>query len=405
MRLPDWTTFKSVVITGKNLNPQYVDYGDRYEIFTDDNEWVVTINKTGGSDQTDFENNYKNTANAPTGAPNSGGAGTITALNGVVTAFAAGIGTVVFNVTGTWVATLTIEGNAGDSTWTAIQGYVPVSQATVSTFTVNQTVVVNCGGFQQVRIRASAYTSGTATVTYNASIGTGVLQVINGAAQNFRVNANLNDGNNNLVTSQASSGQRALDVGVNVAGVQVDPRSIRALTTTDAVAAAPVDGFKQTYTASALNIAPASSPTDVFTITGSATKTVRVMLLSFSATQTTAGLAAVQLIKRSTANSSGTSATATAVPNDSTNAAGTAVVRSYTANPTLGTTVGSVAVRKIFIPGVASVGNEPEQYLYNAGRPSQSIVLRGTGEVLSINLNGVTLTGGSCSYYIEWTEE
>lgn len=37
------------------------------------------------------------------------------------------------------------------------------------------------------------------------------------------------------LTSQANGGQQALDVGINVAGVQIDPRSIRALTATDVV--------------------------------------------------------------------------------------------------------------------------------------------------------------------------
>ena len=52
-----------------------------------------------------------------------------------------------------------------------------------------------------------------------------------------KIIAKLNDGAGNSVTSQASSGQRALDVGVNVAGVQVDPRAVRALTAADVVTA------------------------------------------------------------------------------------------------------------------------------------------------------------------------
>lgn len=46
------------------------------------------------------------------------------------------------------------------------------------------------------------------------------------------------DGTGNLLTSQANGAQQALDVGINVAGVQVDPRAIRALTSgTDSVTA------------------------------------------------------------------------------------------------------------------------------------------------------------------------
>lgn len=52
-----------------------------------------------------------------------------------------------------------------------------------------------------------------------------------------RITDKLNDGSGNPITSQASGGQRALDVGIDVAGVQVDPRSIRALTSSDVVTA------------------------------------------------------------------------------------------------------------------------------------------------------------------------
>lgn len=53
-----------------------------------------------------------------------------------------------------------------------------------------------------------------------------------------RLTTKLDDGNGNVVTSQASGAQRALDVGINVSGVQIDPRSIRALTASDIVTAA-----------------------------------------------------------------------------------------------------------------------------------------------------------------------
>lgn len=50
-----------------------------------------------------------------------------------------------------------------------------------------------------------------------------------------RITTKLDDGAGNAITSQASGGQRALDVGINVAGVQIDPRQIRALTSGDTV--------------------------------------------------------------------------------------------------------------------------------------------------------------------------
>lgn len=45
------------------------------------------------------------------------------------------------------------------------------------------------------------------------------------------------DGVGNKITSQASASQRALDVGIDVSGLQVDPRQVRALTSSDVVTA------------------------------------------------------------------------------------------------------------------------------------------------------------------------
>lgn len=52
-----------------------------------------------------------------------------------------------------------------------------------------------------------------------------------------RVTVKLDDGAGNSITSQANGGQQALDVGINVSGVQIDPRQIRALTSSDVVTA------------------------------------------------------------------------------------------------------------------------------------------------------------------------
>lgn len=52
-----------------------------------------------------------------------------------------------------------------------------------------------------------------------------------------RITSKLDDGTGNPITSQVNGAQRALDVGIDVAGVQVDPRAIRALTSADVVTA------------------------------------------------------------------------------------------------------------------------------------------------------------------------
>jgi hypothetical protein len=54
---------------------------------------------------------------------------------------------------------------------------------------------------------------------------------------NGRIGTKLFDGAGTAITSQASGAQQALDVGINVGGVQIDPRQIRALTAADVVTA------------------------------------------------------------------------------------------------------------------------------------------------------------------------
>lgn len=174
------------------------------------------------------------------------------------------------------------------------------------------------------------------------------------------------------------------------------------------VSNAQIDGYKTTYNATATFTA-ANTATDIFTINGSATKTVRVLRIGISATQTTSSEIALILLKRSTANTGGTSSTLTNVSYDSTNAAATASVKSYTANPTaLGTLVGNLRNIKFSIPVVAIGGNASAQteLVESFGNgPGQALVLRGTAESLAVNLNSATVSGNSFSIWVEWTEE
>ena len=58
-----------------------------------------------------------------------------------------------------------------------------------------------------------------------------------GVDSSGRITIKLQDGGGTSLTSQTNGTQRALDVGINVAGAQIDPRSIRTLTAADVVTA------------------------------------------------------------------------------------------------------------------------------------------------------------------------
>ena len=182
-----------------------------------------------------------------------------------------------------------------------------------------------------------------------------------------------------------------------------------ALKVTGVLTSSPGFFTSATYSASATNFVPPASATDVFTITGSATKTIKINDFGFSSTTTAgSGIAlGISFIKRSTADSGGTSVTATNVPHDSANAAATAVVRHYTANPTLGTSVGSIRSRRIIVPaagsnGSGTAGGSEEEFNV---RPGQPIILRGVTEQFCINLNGTSITGPVSAAFVEWVEE
>lgn len=173
----------------------------------------------------------------------------------------------------------------------------------------------------------------------------------------------------------------------------------------DGSARTSTDSGLATYSAGFVGLVPPASATDIFTITGSATKTVRIKFIQMSASTTSGSGVAFNLsiVKRSTANSGGTSTTATAVPHDSTSAAGTAVVRGYTANPTVGTLVGVVRATRTEAV-TAGTSRQIGEYTFS-NKNDQSIVLRGTSEVLAVNLNGASVTGPVVGCSIEWTEE
>lgn len=287
--------------------------------------------------------------------PNSDrvGSGTITGAGQSVTVSTIGCTTANFIVSGTWVATFLVLGTINGAGVTVVQCYPTLTGIpNGGIFNANGSFSVPCAGFDTISIAAFAYTSGTTTVNYEATTG----------CHNFPVY-------NDITTPLFISG---------------------------------TDGQKSTYSAS-ITVVPAVAATDIFTISGSSTKTIRVTHLELSITATVSTTLTVSLIKRSTANSAGTSSAAIKVPHDSVNAASSSTVLGYTANPTLGTSVGAVRTDKI-VADTSGVANSGLTYDFGT-RNGQAVVLKGTAQHLVVNLNGTSITGGSASIDIEWTEE
>ena len=247
--------------------------------------------------------------------------------------------------------------------------------------------VVNDSSGNQLVISATGAASVDASATTSLPLPTGA------ATSSLQTTAN---------TSLAS-----IDAGIPAALGQATMANSMPVVIASNQSSIPVttEGAKATYSAGFAGIVIAAAATDVFTIVGSATKTLRITRLACSVTTTAGSGIALNatLVKRSTADTAGTSTTATLVPLDSTNPAATTTVRSYTANPTLGTTVGIIRSNRF---QVSTAGATENELVWDFGvRPAQSVVLRGATEQLCLNFGGATITGPLGAFSVEWTEE
>lgn len=148
------------------------------------------------------------------------------------------------------------------------------------------------------------------------------------------------------------------------------------------------------------------SVTDLCTLYGSATKTVRVLQAAFGGVQTTAGVVQIQLVKRSAINTGAVASTFTAVSADSSNATATATSVYYSTAATVGTAVGPVTTARVLLPAPATATDPGGQFNPTYGLLAQAITLRGTAQGLGINFGGVSPAAGA-SYHCSWlwTEE
>lgn len=159
-----------------------------------------------------------------------------------------------------------------------------------------------------------------------------------------------------------------------------------------------------TYSANITALAPAASATDLLYITGKASGIVSVRKLYCSGVSTANAAAVLKVVKRSAANTLGTSTTPTKVPyNSAYGLAAGAVVRAYTANPTVGTAVGDVAVGELVTGPAASATVVNPTLVFDF--TNQNIILNGAAEGLAINGNGASFTSGAAlNCGVEWQE-
>jgi hypothetical protein len=100
------------------------------------------------------------------------GAGTILSFGAIVEFIPEGKATVVLNIYGTWNQTNVFEATVDDTNWFSIEAWKFSTKQYVSSFTSNDQFYIFCSAFKKVRIRNTVLTSGTCTITYDASTAT-----------------------------------------------------------------------------------------------------------------------------------------------------------------------------------------------------------------------------------------
>lgn len=375
------------------------------------------------------------TASGTLNALNAAATISLSGQSGVGMQLAAGtlIGTIVpevsFDGGTTWVATLFDDPTTGNKVSSIVFG---------SSNTATSRSIISASGSSHARVRVSAFTSGTASCGIRASQAGDPSSVSSGPAAGTlplvitQIGGSVTTAAPTYTTATLNALSLTTAGGVRIDGVftqgsttsgqsgslmqgavttaqpayttaQTSPLS---MSVNGGLRTESLPTTKQCYSGAARNITPPATPTDIVIINGSASKTIRVLRIIMSATQTTAGINEFLFVKRSTANTGGTSSTPTPLPMDSNNAAVTAVVRQYSVNPTgLGTTVANLQAIKLLTPQSTST-TQPQYVIDFTSGLSQGVVLRGTAEGLALNFNGAALpTGLNVACTFEWTEE
>lgn len=161
--------------------------------------------------------------------------------------------------------------------------------------------------------------------------------------------------------------------------------------------------MKPTYSATGF-FTPAAAPTDICSLSGSATKTVKVRRILLGGRSVAVITEAVSVLKRSTAYTSGLGTQPTKVPYDSANAASTVgTVEIWTSAPVAGTLVGRLTETWVTWANATTGVGLPLTVIY--GALGQPIVLRGVAQQVAVNLEGELGGTGTLTCFFEWTEE
>ena len=171
---------------------------------------------------------------------------------------------------------------------------------------------------------------------------------------------------------------------------------------------------RPTYTATAVDLVPAASATDIFCISAGASKNIAVRRVVIGGTAGTAITTPALLYRRAPLDTGGTPATSLAlpvgVPHNSADGASTATLVSYTANPTVTDASPSLmGALLVDLPVTTAAGGRVDvERVYGSGGVdvfNKGLdIVKGSTQQLCVNLNGVSVSSGVLAITMEWTE-
>jgi hypothetical protein len=181
-----------------------------------------------------------------------------------------------------------------------------------------------------------------------------------------------------------------------------------------------LDSTRITYRASAANAAVITTTTKtILSITGSATKTVRIQRIGFTITAATAAQCVVQLQRTSALGTGGTAVSPSPALLDrgagATYAAATAVVSHYTTGAQsqgtatgLGGPISSIAFsQQVTTTAPTFLGDQHMLFAFpeNGMLGGSALVLRGASDFIELQTFTAIGTTPSLSYFVEWCED
>lgn len=166
---------------------------------------------------------------------------------------------------------------------------------------------------------------------------------------------------------------------------------------------------KATYRAAGTFVAAAGTA-PFLEINGVARKVIRVKRIIIGGlTLTAVAYLRLQVLKNSSANSSGTSTAPTAVPLDSNSPAAGATLKNYTVAPTPGSLIGAIAEKRALAQATtAAAAGIPDVVIpfeFGDKDDNEAATLRGAAQNLSLAFGAVPASAVTGSFEIEWTED